>query len=80
MSIEEIITNECEKICKNMNEKIILLNPLIEKMKTNNTLSDENIRNEIREILRIIENDCHDIFSMFKDYKNLKIRIDIVQT
>ena len=77
MNIEETIINECEKICKNMNERITSLSPLIMKMKTK---FDENTRNEIREILKIIENDCHDIFSMFKEYKDLKTRINMIQT
>ena len=46
-SIEETITNECEKICKNMNERITSLSPLIMKMETK---FDENTINEIREI------------------------------
>ena len=77
MNIEETITNECEKICKNMNERITSLTPLIMKMKTK---FDENSRNEIKKILKMIEDDCHDIFSMFWDYKYLKTRIDTVQT
>ena len=78
MSCEETIINECCKICENINEKVKLLTLLILKMKTENTLSNENNNDKIRKITNYISNDCRNILDLFTGYDKMKTTINQV--
>ena len=78
MSCEETIINECCKICENINEKVKLLTLLILKMKTENTLSNENNNDKIRKITNYISSDCDNIKDLFNGYDKMKTTINHV--
>ena len=78
MSCEETIINECCKICENINEKVKLLTLLILKMKTENTLSNENNNDKIRKITNYISRDCGNISDLFNGYDKMKTTINHV--
>ena len=78
MNCEETIINECCKICENINEKVKLLTLLILKMKTENTLSNENNNDKIRKITCYISRDCGNILDLFTGYDKMKTTINHV--
>ena len=71
MNVDEIVKNECIKIYDKVNKKMLLLNPIINKMKENKNNVDLNDISEIIKLMDLIHIMCINLKMILTEYKDV---------
>ena len=71
MNVDEVVKNECIKVYNKANKKMLLLNPLINKMKENKNNVDSKDILEIKKLMEMIHLQCFNLSMILRDYEHL---------